>query len=266
VVTLAIVVILALASASQPALGASSARAPRSTASTAMPSRNLSHWKIRYADDFRHSLDTRNAWAVYTKPGSSNPTTAWYARDHVRVSHGQLNIRGYVDRHAQPDGRVVTGGLGLWHLPQRYGKYEMLVRMDKCRDVKYAWMLWPYNNKWPSGGEVDFAEDEGGSRAVTTATTLYAGPKDQPRHLPQDYNRPAGGLSSWHVIGVVWTPTSIRYTMDGHYWGKPKTSHLPHGRMVLVMQTEGKVRPAKVDLNGSSCNAHIGWVVQYAYR
>jgi beta-glucanase (GH16 family) len=247
------------------ALGVSSARA-RITASTLMPSGNLAHWKLVYADDFLHSLNTTSAWSVYRKAPGSNPTTAWYARNHVRVSHGQLNIKGYVDRKAKRDGRVVTGGLGLWKLPQRYGKYEMLVRMDRCTDVKYAWMLWPFNDQWPRGGEIDFAEDEGGSRAVTTATTLYAGRQNQPKRLPQDYGRPAGGLSRWHTIGVVWTPTSIRYTMDGHYWGRPKTTHLPRGPMVLVLQTEGKVRPAQVSLKGGSCNAHVGWVVQYAYR
>jgi beta-glucanase (GH16 family) len=263
----AIVVMRAFTSATvplQPAYAAT-AHSKRITASTAMPTRSSPHWRIRYADDFTNRLNT-SAWSVYTQPGSSNPTTAWYSSKHVRVNQGQLKILGYVDRKAKADGRVVTGGLGLWRLPQRYGKYEILVRMDRCQDVKYAWMLWPYNNQWPGGGEVDFAEDEGGNRAVTTATTLFAARGGQPAHFPQDHARPVGGFSSWHVLGVVWTPKSIRYTLDGHYWGKAKTSHLPKGPMVLVLQTEGKVRPKQVDLKGGSCNAHVGWVVQYSYR
>ena len=233
------------------------------TATTPMPTKNPKGWKSTYADNFNGPLNTGNAWSIYDTPGTSNPTTSWYATNHVLVGGGQLHINGYVDKAAQPDGRVVTGGLGLWKRPQKYGKWEMLVRMDPCTDVKYAWLLWPFSDKWPAGGEVDFAEDEGGDRALTTATLIYAAPDGSDTHLPQDYATPTPNFSAWHEIGLEWTPKSIRYTLDGQYWGTPKTTHLPPTPMVFVLQTEGKVPPSQVNLPGGSCNAQVGWVVQY---
>jgi len=239
--------------------------AAKVTAHTRMPRKNSKNWKIVYATQFTGKLNTRTAWSVYTRPGSSNPGTAWFSAKHVTVSHGQLHIKGYVDRAVKADGRVVTGGLGLWKRPERYGRYTMLVRMDACADVKYAWLLWPYDNKWPSGGEIDFAEDEGGNRRLTTASVNYAGAGGRVATLPQDYAAPKRPFSGWHVIGVDWTPHSIAYRIDGQYWGSVKHTHIPRTPMVFVLQTEGKARPGHVTLHGQ-CNADIGWVVQYKYR
>ncbi len=243
---------------------ANTAGVASSGASTAIPAGNLPGWRLVYADDFNAPLDTVNAWTTYHTPGLSNTSTAWYSPTHLVISGGNLNIQGYVDTAAAADGRVVTDGLGLYKIPQQYGKWEVLARMDSCPDVKYVWMLWPPTSKWPDDGEVDFAEDEGGNRATTTATVIYAGAGDQRAQLSQDTLSPTPNFSAWHVIGLEWTPTSIRYTLDGQYWGSVKSSHLPQNPMALVLQTEGKVAPNQVTLGGGSCNAQIGWVVQYA--
>ena len=84
-----------------------------------------------------------------------------------------LTINASRDASVAPSGQIVSAGLGLWKLPpQTYGKWEMLVRMDACPQVKYAWLLWPYSNSWPNDGEIDFAEDEGGSRSSTVASVI----------------------------------------------------------------------------------------------
>jgi len=230
------------------------------------PAYSSRHWKLVYKDSFHKQLNTSSAWMVYNVGGSSNTGTEWFSNKQVTVSGGQLHIKGYVDRSVMPDGRIVTGGLGLWYRPMTYGKYEMMVRMQACTDVKYAWMLWPYSNRWPQDGEIDFAEDEGGNRKLTTASLSYAGSSGQRLTAPQDYATPAGGMSAWHVVGVEWTPTSVRYTMDGAHWGATKTTHIPRKPMVLVLQTEGMARPGHVQLPGGSCNADVAWVDQWAYR
>jgi hypothetical protein len=236
---------------------------------TAMPKGNLPKWRQVFADNFSGTkLNTKTAWSAYNRgaPGS-NPYTGWWMASHAVVHSGVLTLKGSVDRKASPSGRVVTAGVGLWKLPpQTYGKYEALVRMDKCTDVKYAWLLWPYSGQWPKGGEIDFAEDEGGNRATTTASLLYRNSAMQADALKKDYDSPQGGFSHWHVVGVEWTPKAVRYTIDGHYWGTTKTSHIPSKPMTFIMQTEGKAYPSQVNLGGSSCNAKVAWVTQYALR
>jgi len=241
-----------------------------------MPTGNLPGWTLVYSNDFNSPLDFKNAWGYYDGTVSgANPDTSYWSKDHLTVADGILNLNGYVDSKvpAKYQGRVTTGGLGLWTLRdekgqigQKYGKWEMLVRIDQCPDVKYAWLLWPASGNWPSGGEVDFAEDGGGNRASTGATIHYANASGKDAILPQDsFPNPAspGFFSSWHVIGVEWTAAQIRYTLDGQYWGTPKTTHLPPGPMVFVMQTEGLLGPTKVTLGSGQCSAQIGWVVQY---
>ena len=103
----------------------------------------------------------------------SNPNTAWWSPSQVSVNNSMLTIHGTQDRSLAPDGRVVSAGLGLWKLPpQTYGKWEMLVRIDSCTEVKYAWLLWPYDGVWPDHGEIDFAEDDGGPRTSTVASVM----------------------------------------------------------------------------------------------
>jgi len=211
---------------------------------------------------------------LYDDPYKPNPDTASWSPSHVKVENGMLNIYGYVDKNVNSQLRVVTGGLGLWKLKdkagqfgQKYGKWEMLVRIDQCPEVKYAWLLWPVSNNWPADGEIDFAEDAGGNRASMSATVHYANASKQDAiHQQNDLpsrTSPPGFFSSWHVVGVEWTAAQIRYTLDGQYVGTPVTTNLPPGPMVFVMQTEGVLAPANVKLGTGQCNAQIRWVAQY---
>jgi beta-glucanase (GH16 family) len=238
-------------------------------ANTPMPTGDLANWHQVYADDFTGStLNTWSAWSTYQNgPVPSNPDTAYWSPSHAKVGNGMLTIVGSRDPAVSPDGRIVTEGLGLWKLPaQTYGKYEALVRMDSCSAVKYAWLLWPSWGGWPNTGEIDFAEDEGGSRTGTVASVLYGNPDGSAATLPQNRLTPSRPMSDWHVVGVEWTPGSVRYTLDGALWGTVQSSHVPSGPMTFVLQTESKLYPGQVPATFGSCNAQVGWVVQYAMK
>jgi hypothetical protein len=235
------------------------------SANTKAPTKaGSANWKLVYVDNFTKALNQRTAWSVYNTKTQPAGQLAHFAPSHVTESDGELHLIGSVDKKAAPDGRVVTGGLGLWERPQLYGAYTMLVRMDACTSVKYAWLLWPYNNVWPKDGEIDFGEDEGGNRAVTTASLNYAAANGSRATLPQDVAAPKKNFTGWHLIGVRWTPKSVSYYMDGQQWGKTKTTHIPKTPMVFVAQTQGVQAPGHVTLKGQ-CNADIGWVAQYKY-
>jgi hypothetical protein len=238
-------------------------------AHTPLPTGNLGHWRRVFGDNFNgSSLNTKSAWSEYAN-GSvpSNPSTAYWSPSHVKVGNGQMTIVGARDAAVAAHGRIVTEGLGLWKLPeQTYGKWEVLVRMDRCASVKYAWLLWPTVGSWPAAGEIDFPEDEGGSRAQTVGSVLYKGASGKAATLRQDHLTPARPMSGWHVVGVEWTPGLVRYTIDGKVWGSVHSSHVPSGPMTFVMQTESKAAAASLPNSFSPCNAQVGWVVQYARK
>lgn len=228
-----------------------------------LPNYSLRHWKLVYTDNF-DGRKLGSEWGVYGPDAPpSNPNTAYWSPQHVKVAHGMMTLVGTQD---QKGGRIVTAGLGLWGAkPLKYGKWKMLVRVTKCSEVKYAWLLWPYSGQWPSGGEVDFAEDEGGSRAGTTGSIIYSN-DGSPATLKQNYVTTRNPFSDWHVVGVAWTHDRIRYTIDGKVWGVRKSANVPQTPMVLALQTESLVAPNQVPKNFSSCNAQIGWVAEWSHR
>jgi beta-glucanase (GH16 family) len=238
-------------------------RTPTRSAHTLMPTRDLKHWKLIFTDNFNgHKLSP--LWSVYgpTAP-PSNPNTAYWSPSHAKVRHGMLTLVGKRDTAG---GRIVTAGIGLWGFhPQTYGKYKMLVRVTRCSEVKYAWILWPYSGQWPAGGEIDFGEDEGGTRQGTTGSIVFDD-RGAPGTLRQNYVISKRPFSDWHVVGVVWKKDMIRYTLDGQTWGVRKSTNVPSQPMVLALQTESLVPSNQVPSSFGSCDAQIGWVAEYAPR
>jgi beta-glucanase (GH16 family) len=233
------------------------------TAHTRMPNHNLKHWKLAFRDDFRgHKLSS--AWSVYGPTAvPSNPNTAYWSPSHAKVANSMLTLSGKRDR---ANGQIVTAGVGLWgEKPLTYGKYKMLVRVTKCSEVKYAWILWPYNGEWPAGGEVDFGEDEGGARQGTTGSIVYDN-QGSPGTLRQNYVTTQRPFSDWHVVGVIWKPGVIKYTLDGKTWGVRRSADVPSQPMVLALQTESLVPSNQVPKSFDSCNAQIGWVAEWSLR
>jgi beta-glucanase (GH16 family) len=46
-------------------------------------------------------------------------------------------------------------------------------------------------------------------------------------------------MTQWHTWGVVWTPTSITYTVDGHAWNSfTNASEVPDVPMTLDLQQQ----------------------------
>ena len=215
---------------------------------------------------------TLQPWTRYDDAApNSTKSTGWWSAGASTVQGGNLVIEARPGSTPQGQ-RIVTGGVGLYSKPQIYGTYEVRFRADACSQVKYVLLLWPVSGNWPTDGEVDFAEDQGGDRATTIASLLY--PAESRFQVPGEPTKaaatsqrimPPGGVTQWHTLGVEWTPTSIRYTLDGHYWGNPVTHDIPRTRMALVVQTEGLV-PASTVSPDFSCKAYVQAATQYAYR
>lgn len=181
-----------------------------------------SGWRLSFSDDFNGTSLNRANWCVYN--GSGNQHGPRSAR-HVFVRNGVLTLR------TQPIG-------GQWHgagvcaaraTRQTYGKYEMRVRMDQGFGVRGTALLWPVAG-WPP--EIDFFELES-SNAARTRNMLsnHYGSTNSMQHafVPGTY-------SAWHNVGVEWTRSAIRYTLDGRVVAT-MTGHVPHQQMWLAIQT-----------------------------
>lgn len=230
-----------------------------------MPVGDKPGWRQVLADDFNGSM-LGTGWGKYSGNIPSMPGGVWDPA-RVQVSNGSLKLQA-ADRG---DGTWTSGGAANTGAAKRtYGKWEMRMRMTKGNGVKYAALLWPSNGTWPVDGEIDFAEDGGGDRSGTAATTHYAGPDGTGHYIVQRSLKI--DMSQWQNIGVEWKPGRLVYTINGQPWGEVTTppAAIPDGPMFFAIQTEANTRGATqwmttVDSTTPPLvTCEVDWLVVYA--
>jgi hypothetical protein len=178
-----------------------------------------------YVDDFTAPLDAR-LWGRFSGVPLGDPAGR-FEESHVTVGKGELRIGTWRDprRHE----RWVTGGVCLCGLPTTYGAYFVRSR-ETHPGPDDAELLWPDNNSWPP--ELDF--DEMGTATWTSSwTDHFTAASDEVQgnvHL---------NVTNWHTWGVLWTPTSVTFVVDGRVWGEVTTpAEIPELAMTLDLQSQ----------------------------
>jgi beta-glucanase (GH16 family) len=165
-------------------------------------------YTLTYSNDFTGTT-LPAGWGVFTGSPTGDPGSQWES-SQVVVSGGMLQLNAAQDPALNNE--WITGGLCQCGLSQTYGAYFVRSR-ETGAGPTIVELLWPTQG-WPP--EIDFTET-GGQTDSTTATNIWgldsSGDKEQQQvGLSID-------MTQWHTWGVVWTPTSITYTVDGQSWG-----------------------------------------------
>jgi beta-glucanase (GH16 family) len=259
--------------AAAPPTTTTTAAAPPTTTTTAASAPSLSY-PIGTPDSSEPSgfaPPSANALAGYSQtyvtnfPGSSLPA-AWgsyegqpggdsgaqFDQNHVIVSGGLLQIKTYQDPAF--NNQWVTGGTCLCNIAsQTYGAYFVRSRLTGPGPTGVE-LLWPTANVWPP--EIDFNETLGGVSS-TTATVHYTSANSQ---IGRSFNI---DMTQWHTWGVIWTSSSITYTVDGNVWASVTTpSVIPNIPMHLSLQSQTWCS------SGWACPSspqalQVNWVAQY---
>jgi len=207
-----------------------------------------------------------SGWHPYEgQPGTD--TGGWWNPSHVIVGGGMLTLRTYRDpAHAGPHSPWVEGGIDQW--PQgvlKYGEYVVRSRVTSAVGVTQVMLLWP-NERRGIPREIDFNESNGTDE--TTAHLIYG--RSSHTHTEQSVTLayPTVDLTQWHTWGVIVTPKTITYTLDGRTWAT-MVNH-EHVAMHLALQQQvwacnntaeracpSSSTPAEVDFQ-------IDWVAVYA--
>ena len=228
-----------------------------------VPTGNLPGWQLTYSQDFSGTT-LPPGWGAYSGEPGGDPYGYWDSAN-VTVSNGELHLSTTANDDPQSSNTYSTGGVAYYGNPQEYGMY--LVRMkgdyEPGLQISNIALLWPADgNTWPP--EMDFYEDEGGSRSGFTAS-LHPGPDGNDCCVVR--NTLANAATQWHTYGISWTPTSITYTIDGKPWGVVQSSQVsapgewPSIPMNLDLQSQnlGAAQP-----NGSIETMTVAWVAEYA--
>lgn len=226
---------------------------PHEPSGVAPPGRHgtneLAGYVRTYASDF-HGTALPPGWAVFTGVPGGDPA-GQFGATHVVVRGGLLRLNAWKD--PAYGGKWVTGGLCNCGRPQTYGAFFVRSRVTGPGPNE-SQLLWPANNQWPP--EIDF--NETGATDTSTSWTVHWGQLDNIAQQTLPIN-----VTEWHTWGVVWTPTSITFVVDGKQWGLLNVQGaVPRLPMTLDLQQRtgcaaGFVCPA------STQSMLVDWVAQY---
>ena len=204
-------------------------------------------------DDFA-TATLPSGWMVYSGQPGGDPGAQFGGSSHISLTGGLLSLNTFQD--PAYGNEWVTGGLCDCGHAQTYGAYFVRSRVTGAGPTNVE-LLWPANNVWPP--EIDFNETGGG--ASGTSATVHYGSNAQDQRTLSNVS-----MTQWHTWGVIWTPSTITYTVDGQVWGTvANTGEIPTQAMTLDLQQQtwcssGWACPS------SPQSMQIDWVAQYSYN
>jgi len=195
------------------------------------------------ADDFSDSSSLAG-WRLYDGPGHNG--NGRRTPRAISAADGVLTVTG--------DAQGNSGGMA-WNPGQFHGRWEVCAKSSSAAEAYHALLLlWPDDDDWPAGGEIDFMEVVDPARQGSEFW-LHFGPDDtrENGYLPID-------TTQWHSWAVEWTPNRIAAYVDGTmWWESTNVEHFPPRRMHLCVQldnTGGDV--------GAGAQMSVDWARQYS--
>jgi beta-glucanase (GH16 family) len=240
----------------------SSARTPHSSATYAVgtpdatqpsgeappTSSDISGYQLSYVTDFSgDSIPT--GWETFAGTPLGDPG-GQFASNHVVVSNNMLQLNTYQDPNFNNE--WVTGGICQCAVPYTYGAFFVRSRMTGPGPTQVE-LLWPVAG-WPP--EIDFDETYNSDSA--SQATFHYGSANLQIHRNIDID-----MTAWHTWGVIWTPTSLTYTVDGRVWGTvADPSIIPDQPMTLHIQQQTWCSADKA-CPTSPQSTDVNWVAEY---
>jgi len=199
--------------------------------------------KVVARDDFTGAR-LHDRWGAYDSAGNSGEGRR--SPDQIKLRDGVLTMTG--------TGDGVTAGMA-WDYPRKYGRWEIRARFPVgCKCYHPVLLLWPNDDPWPEGGEIDYAEVFDARRSELHFFLHYGRDDDQIG------GSTAVDMTRWHAYAVEWTPDHISGYVDGkRYFHTTQQSAFPPGRMEQTIQLDWFP-----DGSGGAATLQVDWAVIYA--
>jgi hypothetical protein len=170
--------------------------------------------------------DGIQGWSVYDYPDANFPRVA----SNFSVGGGTAQLRGTYDKGT---GTILGSGMAS-HVSQKYGRWEMRVKVDAGRGYSAAGLLWPTSERWPTDGEVDLFEIPHAARQ-DIFQTVHNGVRNNTGE-----NKIFMDATQWHTYAIEWSPTKLVYYVDGAVkWTVTKSALVPStGNLNLTLQLD----------------------------
>ncbi|WP_158623349.1 glycoside hydrolase family 16 protein [Corallococcus sp. CA053C] len=224
------------------------------------PVGNLPGWTQNMVQNFDTAASTgtgtgsftgtyASSWQPYDDAGS------YWPRALINAHDGMMDINLDGDR----------GAAGVFGPPSRawghlYGRYSIRFKAVGAEGNGTAMMVWPASNYWPDG-EIDFPEGplDGFFNIYHHPTPCDDDDGDPVPHCgSSDSLTDIATFEDWHVATTEWTPTSVKYYVDGTLV-KTVTHDIPTTNHRWTIQV------APDSSNALPGHLLIDWVTSYTY-
>lgn len=172
-------------------------------------------WQVIFEDDFEgsSSIPDDTKWVLCEKGTSNWARYLSESYDQAYVKDGSLFLIA-----EQVDGEYKTGGIETrGKFDFQYGKVECRARFVKQPQGGHSgiWMMpAPPAEQWPKSGEIDIMEHLNDEKIIYE--TVHSWWIDDLDHNdPKAQEEVEVDNDDWNVYGVIWTPTTITYTVNG---------------------------------------------------
>ena len=178
-------------------------------------------WKLVFSDEFNlpnGSQPNPNIWSrKYRNP---DPCNRWNSdsKKVVYIKNGKLICRAIPNKSEPNDtAKMLTGSIwtyGKYNV--KYGKIEVRMKTNnKEGNFPAAWLKWqPSGRKEDPYAEIDIVEMFGNrgtaNHNIHSQLTVNNTNHGQKNSFSEKLN-----VKKWHIYGIEWTPTYVKWTVDG---------------------------------------------------
>jgi len=228
-------------------------------------------WQLVWQDEFHGTISPD--WVFETGNGDSgwgNNELQYYRRENATVENDALVItakREDFGGYRYTSARMKTQG----HRSFKYGRIEARIKLPaKLGTWPAFWMLGSNISSvgWPASGEIDVMEQ------INTGSDVYGTVHWQAN---DGSHASYGGhmstsVQEWHVYAVEWSPTAIRWFVDGQQYhviditnGAGGTEEFQRDFFLLLNMAVGGNWPGfNVDNAGLPARMYVDYVRVYA--
>lgn len=256
------------AAAADPGTGTPSTGNP---SGQAMPTSDLTGWKLIFTDDFTTPIalgswpgSYATKWRGYPEPWLDTSDHGMYSpgRTHS-VANSMLDIWLHSEgtqRYVGAPEPKINYLTSTTKRGQTYGRYAIRMRADKMHLYKVAYLLWPDSNL-NAEGEIDYPETDFDGTSIGAYSHDVNGV-----HSHNAYGvKVTGNLQTWHTFVIEWRPASLKFFLDGTQIGSTTLAlALPKTPMHWVIQNETALGTALPALTVQG-HVQIDWVAVWSY-
>lgn len=185
-------------------------------------------WKLYWSDEFNGNKINEKVWNYITGAGGwGNNELQNYQPEYNKVANGKLTIMPTFEYDTDAEewlqdsvysGRLDTKGKFTF----QYGYLQFRAKQAKGVGTWTAGWALGSKNAWPLCGEIDVFETTSAKTKTIIPQSLHCkrfnGMSGSSANKHFDSTIPTA-TSAYHTYGVIWTPTSITFTIDGNPTG-----------------------------------------------